>query len=129
MRKAPRYCNHLGVFFLAVTSSFLLALNSFFTWGKYEDEPLPYEVKQMDDDKLDQVQNDLKDHLVECATNYSELKSITEVQNNKLDNQNERIDRLSYDVKRLGNLVIKAAGWIITTLVGAVAYLAEHILK
>lgn len=83
----------------------------------------------MKDPKLDQVENDLKDHLVECATNYSELKAITEIQNSKLDGQNERIDRLTWDVKRLGALIVKAAGWIIATLVSAVAYLASHMLK
>lgn len=83
----------------------------------------------MRDPKLDKVETDLKDHLVECASNYSELKATTEIQNGKLDLQNGRIDRLSLEVKSLGRLITKAAGWIIATLVSAVAYLASHLLK
>jgi len=72
-----------------------------------------------DNNELDQVKTDLQQHLIECTTNYAELKSETKAQNAK-------IDYLTKTVEKLGEIIVGSAGGLLVLLLGIIGFLLQH---
>lgn len=73
----------------------------------------------MQDQDLDQVKTDLQAHLVECASNYQELKSETQAQNSK-------IDYLAKTVEKLADVIVGSAVGLVAVLLAGIGFLLEH---